>query len=76
MPARYGPFSRVAGRPMTTPATAATAAAAANSRRKLVPVWVMNSPSVYAPTAMKPPWPSEIWPLAPVSKLRPASTTT
>ena len=46
MPARYGPLRRVAGRPIATPAAAATAAAATNSRTKLVPVCVMNRPSV------------------------------
>ena len=61
---------------MTMPAAAATPAAAASSSTKLVDVCVMSSATVYAPTAMKAPWPSEIWPLTPVSRLSPTSATT
>ena len=43
MPARYGPFRRVAGRPITRPAAAATPAAAASSRMKLLCVWFISS---------------------------------
>ena len=46
IPARYGPLSRVAGSPMTSPAAAATPAAAASSRMKLAPVWFIRSAMV------------------------------
>ncbi len=43
MPARYGPFSRVAGSPITRPAAAATPVAAASSRMKFPWVWFIKS---------------------------------
>ncbi len=42
MPARYGPLSRVAGRPITRPAAAATPVAAASSRMKFAWVWFIS----------------------------------
>src|SRR4051794_19455447 len=76
-PARYGPLSRAAAAPASTPAIAPATVAAASTAASGGPV--PSSPSsfavVYAPTAISAPWPSEIWPLSPVSTVSPATAT-
>jgi len=59
-------------------APAAAVAAAAISRTTMNGQfrWRSSSAVVYAPMAMNAPWPSEIWPLSPVSTVSPATAVT
>ena len=72
-PATYGPCSRAAATPTTAPTTSVTAVAASSttgSGSDPSGSW-SSSAVVYAPTAMKAPWPSESCPDRPRSRLSP-----
>ena len=64
-PARYGPRSRLAAAPTGIPTAAVTTADATSAGISAQPSLPISSATVYAPTAISAPWPSEIWPLQP-----------
>ena len=72
-PARYGPRNRLAAAPTGIPTAAVTTIEAASAGTSDQPSFPINSATVYAPTAISAPWPSEIWPLSPASIVSPAS---
>jgi len=60
---RYAPCRRSAGRPNRKPTAPATSPASGIVASSFQPWCATRIAVVYAPIAMKAPWPSEIWPL-------------
>nr|WP_269082875.1 hypothetical protein [Allosalinactinospora lopnorensis] len=66
-------MSRSAGRPKKAPTTAVSTIAAAIETEAGIPALSYSSAEVNAPTARKPPWPSEICPVNPTRMFRPTA---
>ena len=71
--ARYIPLMRSEGRPTTSPTSAVSRPAAGTLSHIGTPSLLTSSADVKAPTPTKPPWPIEIRPVEPVSRLRPSA---
>ena len=71
--ASAGPFTRSAGSAITTPKSAAANPLATNASHGFHSPRVVSSATVYAPTANRPAWPRDFWPVWPTSTFRPAA---